>query len=478
MTCIAADSLREQFEQAGQGQVFRFWDDLDEAGREALLAQAAQVDLAEIARLNHSLVLGEAKHGVDLSDLQPAPFVPRPENGGDPQRWHTARCAGEDALRAGRVAAFTVAGGQGTRLGYNGPKGTYPVTPVRQATLFQVFAEKILAARRRYDCTIPWFLMTSYLNHEATLAFFEEHDYFGLGADTVYCFQQGLMPAVDYAGKILLADKGEIAMSPDGHGGSLRALVRSGATAKMAEAGIDVISYFQVDNPLVKCIDPAFIGFHLQAGSEMSSKMLPKAYPKEKLGHFCIQRGRTVVIEYSDMPDELTEERAPSGELRYLAGSIAIHVIDRAFVERMGGDNPEAALPFHRADKKVACVGEDGSVSEPETPNGVKFEMFVFDALPFARHPAIIETARAEEFSPVKNAEGLDSPETCRQAQLAEFASWARAAGVGLTVDPQGQPPFVFEVTPLFADNQESFVHRWMGLAPKPAIEDGAVLNA
>lgn len=473
-----AQSLIDKFNEADQGQVFRYWEELDDAAREQLVAQAEQIDLQEIERLNQTLVLGGGEHGVDLTDLHPAPFVPRPENGGDPQRWHVARTAGEEALRHGRVAAFTVAGGQGTRLGYDGPKGTYPVTPVRKATLFQVFAEKILAARQRYEVVIPWFLMTSNVNHEATVAFFTEHDFFGLGADTVHFFQQGLMPAVNLEGKILLADKGEIAMSPDGHGGSLRALVRSGATAKMKAAGIDIISYFQVDNPLVKCIDPALIGFHIQTDSDMSSKMLPKAYPKEKVGHFCTQHGRTVVVEYSDMTDELVEERTPSGELRFIAGSIAIHALDREFVERMGGDNPDAALPFHRANKKVATLDKNGEPYKPEEPNGVKFEMFVFDALPFAEHPVIIATTREEEFSPVKNAEGLDSPQTCKEAQLAEYARWAKAAGVEIETNDQGLPPFTFEITPKFADSEETFVQRWSTLDPKPAIKEGAVLEA
>ncbi|MEO0794611.1 MAG: UDPGP type 1 family protein [Verrucomicrobiota bacterium] len=477
MTTAAADSIKNTFEQAGQGQVFQYWDELDDAGKEKLLALAEQIDLGEVQRLNEELVLGGEAHGVDLSDLHPAPYIPRPEHGGDPQRWHSARCVGEEALRAGRVAAFTVAGGQGTRLGFNGPKGTFPVSPIRRATLFQVFAERILANRRRYESNIPWFLMTSHLNHEATVSFFKENDFFGLGEDTVHFFQQGLMPAVDLEGKILLQDKDQIAMSPDGHGGSLRALVRSGSTEIMKDAGIDVISYFQVDNPLVRGIDPALIGFHIQAGSEMSSKMLPKAYPGEKVGHFCTQRDKTIVVEYSDMPDELCEETTSSGELRFIAGSIAIHTLDRAFVERMGGENPDTALPFHRADKKVATLDANGVPFKPDTPNGVKFEMFVFDALPFAQHPVIIATTREDEFAPVKNAEGVDSPQTCKEAQLAEFTRWAQAAGVEIASDENGQPPFEFEITPKFADTQEAFVSRWMSLSPKPEIKAGTVLD-
>ncbi|WP_269543176.1 UDPGP type 1 family protein [Cerasicoccus fimbriatus] len=479
MNSATTETLINSFKQAGQGQVFQYWDELDDAAKSSLIEQAEQIDLAEIDRLNETLVLGDSDaHSVDLSDLEPAPYIPRPESGGDQQAWLDARTKGEEALKAGRVAAFTVAGGQGTRLGYDGPKGTFPVSPVRQATLFQIFAEKIVAARTRYGATIPWFLMTSNLNHEATEAFFKENDFFGLGADTVHFFKQGLMPAVDLEGKIILSGKSEIAMSPDGHGGSLRALVRSGSVEKMKAAGIDIISYFQVDNPLVKFLDPALIGFHLDAQSEMSSKMLPKAYPKEKVGHFCTQRGKTVVVEYSDMPDELVEQTTDSGELRYIAGSIAIHVLDRDFVESMGGNNPDAALPFHRADKKVPALDANGEPFKPEEPNGVKFEMFVFDALPFAKNPVIIATTREEDFAPVKNAEGVDSPQTSKDAQVYEFTQWAKKAGVNIETDENGMPHFTFEVTPKFADSEEAFVNRWQSLDPKPEIKEGTVLDA
>ncbi len=470
-------ALKESFEQAGQGHVFRFWDRLIEEERDALCAQAAQIDLSEVDRLVKELVFGDGAHGVDLSDLAPAPYIPLSGNGGKADDWAEATQLGEDALRAGRVAAFVVAGGQGTRLGFNGPKGTYPVTPVRKHSLFQVFAEKIKAASTRYGKPIPWFIMTSNLNYEATVRFFEQHAFFGLDEDTVHFFQQGLMPAVDYDGKILLETPGRIAMTPDGHGGSLRALVRSGAVAKMEEAGIDVISYFQVDNPLVKCIDPAFIGFHLKAESEMSSKMLPKRHSKEKLGHFCTQRGKTVIVEYSDMPDELTEATDEQGNLRYIAGSIAIHTLSRDFIKRMGGNDVSASLPFHRADKKIQTVTDEGHPIKPESPNGVKFEMFVFDALPFAQQPVILETAREDDFSPVKNAEGADSPQTCREDQLREYTRWLKAAGVEIDTDGAGLPAASFEISPLFADSERTFVDAWSKLANPPAITEGLVIE-
>jgi UDP-N-acetylglucosamine/UDP-N-acetylgalactosamine diphosphorylase len=218
---------------------------------------------------------GEHSNSVDLDGLTPAPYTALPANGGDQAQWDAAVEAGSAAITAGRVAAFTVAGGQGTRLGYDGPKGTYPVTPVSQKTLFQVFAEKIARSGERFGVTIPWFILTSEINNDATVAAFKESDFFGINADSVHFIMQGLVPAVDYSGKILLAEKSKIAMTPDGHGGSLRALVRSGAVAKMEELGVDCVSYFQVDNPIIQCIDPAFIGFHVLGQSELSSKMVP-----------------------------------------------------------------------------------------------------------------------------------------------------------------------------------------------------------
>ncbi len=472
---MATHPLIAAFQQAGQGHVFAFYDQLDEARRAELLADAAEIDLAEVAALDRTLVQGNAAAGIDLSDLSPAPYHALPKNGGDAAAWAEAKRLGEEALRAGRVAAFVVAGGQGTRLGYDGPKGTYPVTPVRQKTLFQVFAEKIRAAGARYGRPIHWFIMTSHINHAATEAFFRAEGFFGLAEAQVHFFRQGRMPAVGLDGRILLEDKHRIAMSPDGHGGSLRALQRSGAVDLMAREGIEILSYFQVDNPLVRFIDPAFVGWHLLAGSEMSSKMVPKAYAGEKVGHFCAQRGKTVVIEYSDLPKARQEETDASGRLRFIAGSIAIHLLDREFIRRMatGAD----ALPFHRADKKIPCLDATGAPVRPEKPNGVKFELFVFDALPFAKNPVVIETDRADDFSPVKNAEGVDSPKTCAEDQLRQFVRWANARGAAVPADATGLPPFAFEVSPLFGYDEDSFAASWSALAAPPVIAAGIVLE-
>ncbi len=474
---MTSHPLIEQFTRAGQAQVFIFFNQLAPDAQRRLLAEAAEIDLAEVERLNRTLVLGRAAAGVNLDGLAPAPYEPLPEKGGRAADWAKAHATGEAALRAGRVAAFTVAGGQGTRLGYDGPKGTFRVTPVKQKPLFQVFAEKILAAGRRYGRPLHWFIMTSHQNHAATEAFLAENKYFGLDRGRVHCFRQGRMPAVGFDGKILLESASSIALSPDGHGGSLRALDRSGSLDLMQGEGIDMLSFFQVDNPLVRCIDAAFLGWHEVSGSEMTSKMVPKAYPEEKVGHFCRQDGKVVVIEYSDLPAATQRETDAGGHLRYVAGSIAIHVLDREFVRRVVRGGAEAALPFHRADKKIATIDADGNPVKPVKANGVKFEMFVFDALPFARNAIVIETARADDFSPVKNAEGADSPQTCRDDQLRQFGRWLKASGVSVATDATGLPAQAIEVSPLFGYDEDSFAESWGKLPVKPEVVEGLYLG-
>ncbi len=475
---MKASFLEEQarFKTSGQEQVFAHAEKLDATKQEQLAADTSEIDLDEIRELVETLVKGKSADQVSYDRLEPAPYISHPQNGGDESQWKEAREIGEAALRAGKVAAFTVAGGQGTRLGYDGPKGTFPVTPVSGKPLFAVFAEKILSASNRYAVKIPWFIMTSIINHEATVTAFEEADYFGLFPDQVMFFSQGRMPAVDFEGRILLESTSSVAMSPDGHGGSLRALVRSGAIDRMKAAGIEAISYFQVDNPLVQSIDPAFIGFHLKQGSEMSSKMIPKAYPGEKVGHFCMEGDSMCVVEYSDMPMEMQEERDTSGELRFIAGSIAIHILSVGFVERLGSGVSDVKLPFHKAIKKIKTVDSEGNPVSPDEPNGIKFEMFVFDALPFARNPLVIETLREDDFSPVKNPSGVDSAETCRDDQLRQWARWLKAACVEIETDDSGRPSITFEVSPLFADSEAAFVAKWNSLDPKPSIQNNCIL--
>jgi UDP-N-acetylglucosamine/UDP-N-acetylgalactosamine diphosphorylase len=347
-----------------------------------------------------------------------------------------------------------VAGGQGTRLGFDGPKGTFPIGPVSSASLFQIHAEKVVALSKRYGHVVPLYIMTSPENHAATVQFFADHGQFGL--EHVRFFVQGQMPAVDRdTGKILLAEKGKLALSPDGHGGTLTALAAPGpggepsCLQEMKERGVKALFYFQVDNPLVQVCDPAFLGLFRQAGAEIGFKVVEKVLPEERVGVVVLADGHPHVIEYSDLPPELAERREPDGRLQLWAGSIAIHLFDLAFIDRLlDGAN---RLPFHRALKKVAFVDEHGRTIRPSEPNAVKFEQFIFDALPVADRFVLMETDRAVEFEPLKNATGSDSPATVRQRMSDLFARWLERAGATIPRRSDGSVPFAIEISPRFA---------------------------
>jgi UDP-N-acetylglucosamine/UDP-N-acetylgalactosamine diphosphorylase len=437
-----------------------------------LLDDIEQIELDRCVPLIDTMVRAHPEFRVP-EHLEPPttfPAEPAPDQVG---RYRNAQHIGAEAIRHGKVAAFTVAGGQGTRLGYDGPKGGFQVTPVRSACLFQVFAEYLRGTERRYGHRPRWYIMTSPLNHEATLAIFEEHDYFELQPDDVMFFPQGQMPAFHPDGKIALSEKHRIALGPDGHGGSLRALAASGALRDMRERGIEYLSYFQVDNPLVKVIDPLFIGLHIETGSEMSSKAVTKAHDLERVGNFCLADGKLTVIEYSDLPDELAAQKNPDGSRRFDAGSIAVHVLSRTFVERVTRTRAKARLPWHRAEKKVTVVDRHGQTVVPEAPNVVKLETFVFDAIPLAQHPLVLFTPREEEFSPVKNAEGADSPATARRDMLRRAARWLESCGCQVPRDSDGTPDLPLEISPLFALDAADLRER---LVAPPELKPGQAL--
>ena len=467
-------SLRAALEPLGQAHVLNFYDRLKKKGRARLLDQVERHDWPRLADLIETHV--KRPPALELPErIEPTPYYsahPTPDLEG---RYRDARELGERLIREGKVAAFTVAGGQGTRLGWDGPKGTYPATPIHHKPLFQVFAEQFRKAEAKYGRSVPWYIMTSPINDEATRHFFEMHSYFGLDPADVTFFPQGTIPSFSLDGRALLEAPDRIAAGPDGHGGSLRALHTGGALADMRRRGVEQISYFQVDNPLVRCVDPLFLGLHAMDGAQMSSKMVAKASPTERVGNFVLADGRVSVIEYSDLPDELARQTDADGRPRFNAGSIAIHAIDVGFVERL--NDGTFGLPYHRAVKKVAHIdAETGDAVVPDQPNAVKLETFVFDALPLCERSIVLETLREEEFAPIKNAEGADSPATSRQLQSNRAARWLEAVGVSVPWRDEdgagggGGVDAVIELSPLTAVEPDDL--RQAGSLPA-AIEPG-----
>lgn len=432
---------------AGQLQVLRFWDELDEAGRQKLAEQLAAINWQELPGLIRDYVINKPRTVIP-DDLAPASFFPLvPKDDKTAELYRRAVTVGEELLRNGRVCCLTVAGGQGTRLGFDGPKGTYPIGPVSGSSLFSYFAGAIRRAGEKYGRRISWYIMTSMLNREATVEFFKSSDYFGLAPEQLFFFTQGTMPAIGYDGKLMLGARDSLALSPDGHGGTLLALRKSGALDRMEREHTDIISYFQVDNPLVKMCDPLFIGLHELEKSDMSAIMLAKTGPYEKLGNFCVSGGHLNIIEYSDLPEELAEKRNPDGSLAFVAGSPAIHMISRRFVAELTAEGV-LKLPWHRADKKIPTVDAAGNPIKPESPNGVKLESFIFDALPLAKRTMILEGDRKEVFAPTKNATGVDSAESCRQMLVDRDARRLESAGVIVPRRSDGTVDATIEISP------------------------------
>ena len=433
--------------------LFAGFKDLPVKEQAALCEQLATLEAERISAWSAFARSGQTA-SLDVDQAEPVRVYPLDMSR---RAWDRAmyRERGEELLRAGQVAAFTVAGGQGTRLGYDGPKGEYPAGPVSKRSLFAMFGEGIRATADRYGATVPWYVMTSVLNHDRTQAFFEQNNWFGLNPADVILFSQGVLPTFDLEGRLLLAAPGRIATNPDGHGGSLKALVRSGAIADMRRRGITQISYFQVDNPALRILDPVFLGLHIAApdsSAEMSSKMVRKIRPEERVGVFGRLDGRVHVMEYSDLSAEHAAARRPDGSLRFDAGNMAVHVLSVDFVEQLdaGGD---FVLPLHRAKKRVSVTDSMGQTTEVDA---IKLETFVFDALPRARASIVLEADRIEEFAPIKNADGADSPMSSARLLTKRAARWLATHGVTVPLTDDGEPDCLLEIPATVALDAQS----------------------
>lgn len=450
-----AEAFRGKLRQHDQEHVLRWLGELDEEGGERLLGQLAGLDLGRLERFRR--LLGTPPTDVSFADVSPAPVERLPLNEAQQEAERRVERIGREALEDDRVAVLTVAGGQGTRLRYDHPKGMYPITPILGKSLFRYFAEQILAGRRRYGCALPWFVMTSPTNDAETRHFFRASDHFSLGAETVHFFVQRVNPILDGGGRLLLAEKDGLLVGPDGHGGTFEALAEAGMLEVMRRGRWDLISYFQVDNPLVTVLDPRFIGHHLNRGADFSCKVVPKREPEEGLGLAVMKGDRPAVIEYVDVPERVAAARLPSGKLRLRYGSIAIHIIDVPFAERVA--QQAEGLPWHVARKGYEVINADGKKVLAPPQSCYKFERFIFDSLMFADECAFVEVRRNSEFAPVKNAEGQDSPETARSLMQRCWLEWLQEAGARLEI-PRDLTGPVVEISPLYASDVEELKER------------------
>jgi UDP-N-acetylglucosamine/UDP-N-acetylgalactosamine diphosphorylase len=435
------DALAETLARNGQLHLLDGIDELEPGLREGFLVRLGQIDWDE---------LGRPLEPPALDDVQPARVVTLDELR---RRSDGLRAAGEAIYGAGGVAVLTVAGGEGTRLGFPGPKGCFPLAPHSGKSIYQLQAEKVLSLSRRVGRAVPLVVMTSPMTDAATREAFAVAGSYGLAADQVRFLVQGTVPSLDRDGRGLLAEPGRLLESPDGHGGSFTALVGSGELDQLHEAGITHLVYLQVDNVLAPVDDAALVGLAAAEQSDVVTKVLEKAHPDERVGHLVRVGDRDRIVEYTELGPEQTRAQALDGELVYRWGSPALHCWSVAFLAALGerGYRP----PLHRSAKPLTAW-LDGRA---QPVDGWKYERFVFDLLPEADRSVGMEIDRAAEFAPVKNAEGDDSPATAVELAHRQYAGWLEAAGVRVEAPPEAR----IEISPLFAATREQFLGRWDG---------------
>lgn len=457
------DAARELLTRHHQEHVLCFWDKLSKTEQSDLLSQITVLNFDDMGRM--AAMLRDKAEAAPPSDFVPAESI---ELEGDEREQCWAH--GEELLQDGKVGVILVAGGQGSRLGFDGPKGAYQIGPLTEVSLFHIHAHKIRALGERYGKPVPFYIMTSESNDAATRAHFEQHKHFGLEPDNVQFFMQGKWPALDADGKVILESPGQIFFSPDGHGGTLSALLNNGMIDDMKSRGLTTLFYFQVDNPLIEVADPAFIGLHGLRNADISLKVCAKRDPDEGLGVVVVRDGVHGMVEYTELTDEQKRRTTDDGELWLRYGSIAIHVFSTDFLEQ----EARAHLPIHVAHKKVPFCDKNGQTVKPSKPNAYKFEKFIFDVLPNANTVVNLVCAREDEFSPVKNAEGADSPARCRADMSAKYIRWLEKAGIDVPRGPDGSPSVTVEIDPMFALGPEELRLR---LPEGFVIEDDLLLE-
>lgn len=433
----------------GQQHILEHLKSLAPAEHNAFITYLASFDLKLAFELYNSFSLSLHNSPI-VSNMQPAEIITIPQTASQILKYNEAKQTGQNILKHGKVAVLIVAGGQGSRLGFDGPKGILPISPLQKKSLFQLFAEQVLAICSRYQTTIPFLIMTSKENNEQTTMFFDDNAYFGLNKNDVHFFSQEMIPSVTPEGKLLLQGRTEIYANPNGHGGSLKALSDSGLLDMLLGQGCTELFYCQVDNPLVKIADPVFLGYHAMKKAEASTKVVRRRSVTEKVGIYLLCNGKDAIVEYSDMDPEFMSALDNKGNILFWAGNTAIHAFSLSFVKRMTEHG--FSLPFHCAKKRISLNGEGcDTISYRDV---WKFETFIFDAIPLADVANCMEIERREEFSPIKNKDGEDSPDTARIAMIDRSLSWLKDAGISVSSGT------TIEISPFFALDRDEISQR------------------
>ncbi len=397
------EQAKTLLEAKGQLQLLQYYDELDAAGKEKLLTAIENITWDfEDALANPCDMTGAGRtiepiDGLRLEDIEP--------------KKADYKKIGVQAIQEGKVAAVLLAGGMGTRLGVDGPKGAYDIGITKPLYIFEQQLRNITDVTNECGVTVPFYIMTSDKNHEQTVAFWKEHNYFGYPEKEMRFFKQDMAPAVDFDGKIMLETKDTPALSPNGNGGWFQSLQRAGLVDELKKRGVEWINIYAVDNVLQRIIDPVFIGATLHSGVNCGAKVICKTNPYEKVGVLCMDNGQPNIIEYYELTDEMANQKDEKGNLSYCYGVIMNYLFRLSKLEEIV-DNK---IPVHIVEKKIECLCEDGVTRKPEKENGRKFEALAVDLIKPMGSVLPFEVVREKEFAPIKNKTGVDSVESARE---------------------------------------------------------------
>lgn len=402
--------VKEIVKEYNQEQLLKAYDRIeDPKQKQEFLDSILTIDFK---RINEMYEERNEKPSFTDSKIEPIDYIDKSKM--SEEDYEKCLELGTNAIKSGKLAIVTMAGGQGTRLGHTGPKGTYDLGLESHKSIFEILTDTIKEAKEQYNVDIPWYIMTSEENNQDTVDFFEKHNYFGYPKNCVTFFKQGKLPMLSTDGKLLINEKGKIKEAADGHGGIFNSLLREGMIYDMKARNIEWVFIGGVDNVLVKPVDPVLIGLSIKKNVKAAGKSIVKANPHEKVGVFCKRNGRPSVVEYSEISEEMAEELDKNGELKYGESHILCNLFSLEAIDKIS----EMKLPYHIAFKKAKYIDEDGNLVNPDKPNAYKFEAFLFDAFESLDALVILRVKREEEFAPVKNAEGTDSPETARELYI------------------------------------------------------------
>lgn len=398
---MTLEQVKEKLVQYGQEHVLKYYDELSELEQQELLAQIEATDMSILAACQHKEDL------VQKGEITPLAAMELDEIEANRDSF---TATGLDVIRGGKVGAVLLAGGMGTRLGSDDPKGMYNVGMTRELYIFECLINNLMDVVRQADTWIHLFVMTSDKNNDATIRFLQEHDFFGYKAEYVHFFKQEMAAATDYQGKIYLEEKGKLSTSPNGNGGWFISMKNTGILDIVKENGIEWLNVFAVDNVLQRIADPCFVGATVQKNCVVGAKVVRKSAPDEKVGVMCLEDGRPSIVEYYELTDELMNAKDEKGNPAYNFGVILNYLFKESALEEL----LESNLPLHIVEKKIPYLDEAGNLVKPEEPNGYKFENLVLDMIHQMDSCLPFEVVRSKEFAPIKNKTGVDSVESAR----------------------------------------------------------------